>query len=91
MVLVVESCPYRVGDHLQHHNGHHDAVVKYLVSLRSFSHHCTILERRTEHNSLVLHLKGRLDLLTRQARNRQEDTVVDKVKKYRFSVCQQEF
>ena len=36
-----------------------------------------LLERRTKHSSQVLQLKGKLDLLTRQVRDRQGDTVVD--------------
>ena len=81
---MVEGSPdhtHRVGDHLHHHDGHHDAVVRYLVSLPDCQEFLSplfaLLERRTKHSTQVLQLKGKLDLLTRQVRGRQGDTVVD--------------
>merc|ERR1711892_70264 len=53
----------------------------YLVSLPDCQEFISplfaLLERRTQHSSQVLQLKGKLDLLTRQVRDRQGDTVVD--------------
>ena len=83
MLKVVEGSadhPHRVGHHLHQHPDH-VAHVRYLVSVPDcqdlLSPVYALLETRTQHYNQVLQLRGKLELLTRQAMDRQGDTVVD--------------
>jgi hypothetical protein len=82
MVEVSADHPHWVGDHYHHHHHDHVApVVRYLVSVPDCQELLTpvyaLLETRTQHYNQVLQLRGKLELLTRQAMDRQGDTIVD--------------